>query len=393
MREPAVARPDELDQVPDLPAVFLLWAGEGRPYLARTALLRRRLKRLLAEGERISRVLNLRGVAERFEYWLTRSQIESALIHLELAQKYFPDDWPRITRLRPPVFVRLTLDNPFPRTMITTRVGKGLFYGPFSSRAAAERFETGALDLFQVRRCEENLAPSPQHPGCIYGEMNRCLRPCQQAVTREEYRAEAARLEQFLRTSGASLKETTEAARDRLSAEMQFEEAERLHQRLMRIGEVQALSGELARSLERLHGVAVTRSIELDSIELWFFMGGHWQEPRRVNLSESASAGTSLDRRLREIMSGVELAGEPNLSSDSAHNAARRGGESGILVSAPSRAGRCALEHLAILARWHGSSWRDGEWIGFDDLSKIPYRKLVNAVSRVGRAVMPALVS
>lgn len=363
MREPAVARPDELDQVPDLPAVFLLWAPDTRPYLARTALLRRRLKRLLAEGERISRVLNLRGVAERFEYWLTRSQIESALIHLELAQKYFPDDWPRITRLRPPVFVRLTLDNPFPRTMITTRVGKGLFYGPFSSRVTAERFETGALDLFQVRRCEENLAPSPQHPGCIYGEMNRCLRPCQQAVTKEEYRAEAARLEQFLRTSGASLKETTEAARDRLSAEMQFEEAERLHQRLLRIGEVQALSGELARSLERLQGVAVTPSIEPESIELWFFIRGRWQDPRRVNLSEYASAGTSLDRRLREIVSGIDPAGEPD------------------------------LEHLAILARWHGSSWRDGEWIAFEDLSKLPYRKLVNAVSRVGRAMLPALAS
>jgi excinuclease ABC subunit C len=218
-----------------------------------------------------------------------------------------------------------------------------------------------------VRRCEENLAPSPQHPGCIYGEMNRCLRPCQQAVTREEYRAEAARLEQFLRTSGASLKESTEAARDRLSAEMQFEEAERLHQRLMRIGEVQALSGELARSLERLHGVAVTPSIEPESIELWFFMGGRWQEPRRVNLSEYASAGTSLDRRLREIVSGIEPRGDA--------------------------AGEPDLQHLAILARWCGSSWRDGEWIGFDDVAKVPYRKLVNAVSRVGRAVLPALAS
>jgi hypothetical protein len=92
-------------------------------------------------------------------------------------------------------------------------------------------------------------------------------------------------------------------------------------------------------------------------------MGGCWQDPRRVNLSESASAGTSLDRRLREIVSGVEPTGEPD------------------------------LEHLAILARWHGSSWRDGEWIGFDELSKVPYRKLVNAVSRVGREVLPALAS
>src|SRR5215472_15099819 len=262
MRLPAIASPAELDHVPDRPAVFLLWAGEGKPYLARTTLLRRRLKRLFSDRERISRVLNLRGVAERIEYWVTGSQIESALIHLELAQRYFPEDWPRITRLRPPAFVRLTLDNPFPRTMVTSRLGRGLFYGPFATRAAAERFEAEMLDLFQLRRCEENLAPSPDHPGCIYGEMNRCLRPCQQAVSADEYRAEFARLKRFLDTGGASLKETTEAARDRMSSEMQFEEAERLHQRLTRIAEVQTSSGELARSLDRLHGIAVTPSVQ-----------------------------------------------------------------------------------------------------------------------------------
>src|SRR5215470_1958032 len=206
MRLPAIASPAELDQAPDRPAVFLLWAGQGKPYLARTTLLRRRLKRLVSDRERISRVLNLRGVAERVEYWLTGSQIESALIHLELAQTHFPEDWPRLTRLRPPAFVRLTLDNPFPRTMITSRLGRGLFFGPFASRAAAERFEQELLDLFQIRRCEENLQPSPQHPGCIYGEMNRCLRPCQQAVSIEEYRGEAGRVEQFLLTRGASLR-------------------------------------------------------------------------------------------------------------------------------------------------------------------------------------------
>src|ERR1043166_1096402 len=266
MREPATASPSDLDSIPDRPAVFLLWASEGKPYLARTALLRRRLKRLISERDRVSRLVNLRGVVDRIEYWPTGSQLESALVHLELAQRHFPEDWPRITRLRPPAFVKLMLENPFPRTVVTTRLGRGLYYGPFASRAAAEHFEGELLDLFQIRRCEENLSPSPDHPGCIYGEMNRCLRPCQQAVSIEEYHSEAARVEQFLRTRGASLVETAEAARDRASAEMRFEEAERLHQRVERISEVQALSGELARSLEALAGVAVTRSAEPASV-------------------------------------------------------------------------------------------------------------------------------
>ncbi len=304
MREPVTALPSEIDAIPDNPAVFLLWASEGKPYLARTTLLRRRLRRLISERDRVSRVLNLRGVADRVEYWLTGSQIEAALIHLELAQRYFPDDWPRITRLRPPVFVRLTLDNPFPRTMVTTRMGKGLSYGPFTSRAAAEHFENGVLDLFQLRRCEENLAPSPEHPGCIYGEMARCLRPCQQAVSVDEYRGEASRVEQFLRTDGASLVESAESARDRASVDMQFEEAERLHQRVERIHEVQSLAGELAHGVDRLNGVAVTSSLDRDAVELWFMLGGSWQTPLRLPVAEGA--GQSMDHRLRDMVASLE---------------------------------------------------------------------------------------
>ena len=352
MREPLTALPTDLESIPDRPAVFLLWAAEGAPYLARTALLRRRLKRLLTSRDRLSHVLNLSGVIERIEYWLTGSQLESARLHLELAQRYFPDDIARITRLKPPVFLRLTFDNPFPRTMLTTRLGRGLFYGPFPSRVAAERYQSEMLDLFQLRRCEENLTPAPDHPGCIYGEMNKCLRPCQRAVSTEEYRHESARVEQFLRTEGVSQRESAETARDQASSAMQFEEAERLHQRLNRIEEVQANAGDLARTLDRLAGVAVVPSAQERAVDLIFLAGGRWLAPRTFSLAETAS----MDQRVREVSAGIT----PSASPD--------------------------LEHLAVLVRWHGSSWRDGEWIGFESFEKIPYRKIVNAVARVAAA-------
>jgi len=355
MREPLTALPSDLESIPDRPAVFLLWAGKGAPYLARTALLRRRLKRLISNRERLSSVLNLSGIVERIEYWPTGSRLESALIHLELAKLNFPQDWPRITRLKPPVFLRLTVDNAFPRTMLTTRLGRGFYYGPFAGRGAAERFQNEILDLFQLRRCEENLAPTPDHPGCIYGEMNKCLRPCQQVVSIEEYRNEAMRVEQFLRTDGASLRDSAETARDQASAAMQFEEAEHMHQRLTRIAEVQASAGDLARVLDRLAGVAVVPSANAESVDLIFLAGGRWLEPRTFSFSEDATflENASMDRRLRELCAGIS----PGTTPD--------------------------LEHLAILVRWHGSSWRDGEWIGFDSFEKIPYRKIVNAVARV----------
>ena len=47
------------------------------------------------------------------------------------------------------------------------------------------------------------------------------------------------------------------------------------------------------------------------------------------------------------------------------------------------RTGVERMEQLAVLARWFYSSWCDGELLMVDDWAKIPYRKLVNAVSRI----------
>lgn len=43
------AREAQLEAVPETPAVFLVRLREGAPYLSRTHLLRRRLRRLLRE--------------------------------------------------------------------------------------------------------------------------------------------------------------------------------------------------------------------------------------------------------------------------------------------------------------------------------------------------------
>jgi excinuclease UvrABC nuclease subunit len=113
--------------------------------------------------------------------------------------------------------VKLILSNVFPRTQITTRVsgGRSLFYGPFANRAAADQFEGQFLELFQIRRCQEDLVTSPDHPGCIYGEMGRCLRPCQEVVTVEEYAGEVRRVNDFLSTRGESLLSSAAGARER----------------------------------------------------------------------------------------------------------------------------------------------------------------------------------
>ena len=349
-----------LEALPNSPAVFVLWPTEGDPYLSRTALLRRRLLRLLKEREKPSRLLNLRHTVSRIEYQLTGSALESSVLLYERARLHFPETYLEMLRLRMPPYVKIVLNNEFPRSLITTHLTRsaGLYYGPFRSRASAEKFEAQFLDLFQMRRCQEDLVPSPEHPGCIYGEMGMCLRPCQQVVGPAEYGHEVARVVEFLESDGRSLAEAIARSRDRLSEEMVFEEATRLHKRYEKVQEVLKLRDELAHGLDRLNGLAITRSLAPDAVELWPVREGVVQSHMTFGFQVEQGRTVSLDRKLRETF---------------AQAAPRK-----LTV-------RERQEYLALLARWYYSSWRDGEWLGFDSYQDLPYRKLVHAISRVAR--------
>jgi excinuclease UvrABC nuclease subunit len=341
-----------LESIPNVPAVFLLWPRSGEPHLGRTNVLRRRL----------SRLSSLFGTAERLQYQTAGSKLESRFLHLELARQYLGADYRREIKLRLPFYVRLVLSNPFPRTRIVARLGRGeaVHVGPFRTKSTAVQFEAAFLDLFQLRRCAEDLAPSPEHPGCIYGEMGRCMRPCQQMVGIEEYHSEAMRVAEFLRSGGRSLMTPAMGERERLSSDMDFEGAARAHQRVMKIEEVMGWRDEMARDVERLHAIAVAPSSRPDCVELGWLRGGYWHGFRSLDFTVGEDGRPlPLDARLREMAA---------------------------LIPEERRCGAIErMEDLAVLSRWFYSSWCDGELLVVDEWEKISFRKLVNSISRVAR--------
>ncbi len=346
---PEVDLAGALEELPNRPAVYLIRGATGRPWLARTNVLRRRLVRL-----------RQRGMEARVEYWLTGSKLEAQFLMWDLARQHLGPDYRREIRLRLPPYVKLVLSNPWPRTQLTSRIGRApaVYFGPFRTRSTAAAFEAEFLDLYQLRRCEEDLVPAENHPGCMYGEMGRCLRPCQQVVGIEEYGRETERVAEFLKTGGAALLVPAIGARERASEEMDFEAAATLHQRVRRIEDVLGLRDEMAGAIDSLSAVAVVPSVEPDFVMLGWLREGYWQGFTRFPLTAEDGRAGSLDTRLR--VAAAEAGRAPV----------------GPVVRA---------EQLAILSRWYYSSWRDGEMLLAESWEKLPWRKLVNAVSRVAR--------
>src|ERR1700733_4460153 len=265
-----------LSGLPQAPAVFALCAADpaAEPYLSKTPNLRRRLMRFLRgpQGGVASRRLQLAHMVDHIDYSVTGSDFESSLCLYAASLRAFGARAQRRLRLRPPAFLRMSLENPYPRVYATTKVTKAAanaLFGPFPSRPAAERYADEMLNLFLLRRCFEELHPDPAFPGCVYSEMKMCLAPCFQGCSNERYAQEATAVFEFLSTRGASMMAMLEAERNAASEAMEFERAAAIHQRIQKVQGVAQLASEAVRPLAQLSGILVQPSSELDKVALF----------------------------------------------------------------------------------------------------------------------------
>lgn len=251
-----------LATIPAAPAVFALFGADAgsEPYIAKSTNLRKRLHRLLTPASTGSKRLSLAGRIARVEYSEAAAPFITTLLLVQATRTYCGVNAQKRLRIRPPVTIRFAADNPYPRAYVTNRLTQKTLassYGPFASRAAAERFLDDSLNFFELRRCTDDLHPDPAFPGCVYSEMKMCLAPCFRGCTDERYMQEAARVREYLATRGQSEIAALERVREAASVALNFEQAAQLHQRIEKMRGVAQQAAPLVHAIAELDAVMV----------------------------------------------------------------------------------------------------------------------------------------
>jgi excinuclease UvrABC nuclease subunit len=397
---------DFFNSMPSRPGVLLLEMrdAKAKPYLARTADIRRAAERLLLAPDTPSKRLNLRDVVAGIHYRVTGSKFEQMLTMYEQARKYFPDRYRSLLRLRPSALLKINLRNEYPRGYVTRRIRAdgGFYFGPFASRRAAEAFSESFLDLFKTRRCQIKIRRDPAFPGCIYSEMKMCLAPCFAGCTKQEYDVEVARVLETLESGGSFLIKEIQAQREAASEALNFEKASALHKRLEKVSGTLRGWGELTRRIDDIDAVILQRGAEAKTIVVFPARAGIFAEPLFLRFAELSTEPKSVEGMLRSVLdpqtsfarntsdaSKVDSSAEINSSAQpQEENASLQSHAQQPIVPAANRS-RYGLqsappelaEHLSLLSRWFYSKPREGE-ILFREGSW-PYRRILRACNRL----------
>ena len=405
-----------LTQLPRDAAVFALYGADAKdePYIGRTPNLRGRLERLLQPSLKHPKRLQLAGRVRRIAWQLTGSEFESLLAQFSLLEKIYGAKALERMHLRAPAFVRFLGSNQYPRVVVTHRPSQregDWAYGPFQSRAAAERYVDEALKLFLLRRCTDDLNPDPAFPGCVYSEMKMCLAPCYKGCSDERYAEESAAVESFFRTHGESRLVTLRAQRDQAAADLEFERAAALHAQVQKVEGVGALAAELVRPLSRLSAVILQPAASSSEVAVFLHEHGLLRGPLGfstvgMRIQNEQSGSTSLFAQPLAIEPVVEEQGPgeqgPGTSDVGTRGAAKahrtmlelRLEEMLAALSANQDAPSATVRqgHLALLKRWYyrPEVKRTGEVFFPDAEDRWPIRRILRGIGRVAAKSLTA---
>jgi len=173
--------------LPHKPGVYLMHDSTGRViYVGKAKNLNNRVHSYFrASGRHSVKVEALVSHVEDLETIMTDSEIEALILECNLIKKYRPRYNIMLRDDKTYPYLKITLQEEFPRMYITRRVVKdgGKYYGPYPDVGALRSTMKLLRSLFPVRNCRNMNQERP----CLQYHIKRCLAPCAGKISRDAY--------------------------------------------------------------------------------------------------------------------------------------------------------------------------------------------------------------
>jgi excinuclease ABC subunit C len=318
-----------LKTLPDAPGVYRMMDAKGDVlYVGKAKNLRRRVSAYAKSGGHNERIARMIHETVEMLFVTTASETEALLLESNL-----------IKRLKPRYNVSYRDDKSFPNILLRedhafpqllkhrgAKSTRGVYFGPFASAGAVNRTLNTLQRAFLLRSCSDSVFESRTRP-CLLFQIKRCSAPCVGRVDQAGYAELVREAELFLTGKSRTVQDLLVAEMNKAAAELDYEAAARLRDRIRAMSHVQLNQGINPSTFSDADVFAAFNQGGETCIQVFFFRAGqNWgnkpyfpRHPREMPTGEVLEAfiGQFYDERtapalvlLSEPIENAELIGE-----------------------------------------------------------------------------------
>ncbi|MBQ8920002.1 MAG: excinuclease ABC subunit UvrC [Acidaminococcaceae bacterium] len=225
--------------LPNKPGVYLMHDRNGRViYVGKAKNLNNRVHSYFRESGRHSvKVTTLTSHVEDIETIMTDSEIEALILECNLIKKYRPRYNIMLKDDKTYPYLKLTLQEAFPRMYITRKVVRdgARYYGPYPDVGALRSTVKLLRSLFPVRNCRNMNQERP----CLQYHIKRCLAPCTGKVDPQEYGELVNSISMVLDGKTQELRRNLKQSMQEAAENYEFEQAARYRDQLQAVNRLE----------------------------------------------------------------------------------------------------------------------------------------------------------
>ncbi|HSE25178.1 MAG TPA: excinuclease ABC subunit UvrC [Pyrinomonadaceae bacterium] len=217
---------EKLKEIPPSPGVYLHKDSGGKViYIGKAKNLRNRVRSYFQTRPFDRKTDALVRQIKDLEFIVTDNEVEALILEASLVKKHKPRYNIKLQDDKSYPQLKLTVNEPFPKVIITRRIQKdgALYFGPFLPASMARRTIDVINRTFQLRTCDIEIDGKAPRP-CLEYHIKRCLGPCVKGLcTPEQYQEAVKDVRLLLEGRNKELADTLEGRMIEASEETRYE--------------------------------------------------------------------------------------------------------------------------------------------------------------------------
>jgi len=267
---------EKVRSLPNAPGVYRMLDKTGEViYVGKARDLKKRVSAYTKGQGHTNRIARMILNTVDMAFVQTASETEALLLEANL-----------IKRFRPRYNVLLRDDKSFPNILLTrdhafpqivkhrgARTRKGEYFGPFASAGAVGRTLNTLQRAFLLRSCTDSVFDSRTRP-CLLFQIKRCSGPCAGRIDEPGYKLLVSEAETFLTGRSRAVTEQLGARMEQAAADLDFESAARLRDRIKALANIQQTQGINPQTIDDADVFAISAAHGETCVQVFFFRAG-----------------------------------------------------------------------------------------------------------------------